>query len=155
MRLFVSILFLLSTVSCNASPTYERSDKIGITAITASSDAGDWLKDYVANQRKELPIEVNFNIGQVRAILITDMNVSAGHCKQHKPENILYLAVDPALNIKIFTTRIDKPCLHKRAAELRVQVVTKSEKRYFNIINIPKHHSRLQSNKERDRYYLI
>jgi hypothetical protein len=54
-------------------------------------------------------------------------------CGDTHPKNIFYLKIDPELNLKNITTRINKPCIVKRTATLKLRVATKNDHRYYSI----------------------
>jgi hypothetical protein len=132
MRSTICILFMLLAQLANAEPEYRQSGLLDIRSETASGKARSWLEGYEPHLEKTIPITAVFRIKNVRALLITDMNALAGKCGDNRPHNILYLAFDPGTGLKRITTRIHKPCSYQRKTVLRIRVITKDNKRYFN-----------------------
>jgi len=82
-------------------------------------------------------ITVEFDLDNVTAILITDMNAKNNKCGKKQKEKLFYLAFPkPEKNVKHIRTIINGPCLVDNEAILRLRVSTVGEKYYENIITI-------------------
>ncbi|MDH5446524.1 MAG: hypothetical protein OEY52_13295, partial [Gammaproteobacteria bacterium] len=133
MKILFIILLFLSIPLAVAQPPEQKSHKLNLEVITHDGKPENWLQHYVPNKQRQIPVQAQFNISHVRAALITDLNAAEKKCSGWQTKNIAYFEFDPALNLKQFKTRINKPCIHKGSARLKLSVATKADKRFYTI----------------------
>jgi len=142
------ILSICTIAIADDEVKYTQSDKLNISGVLKDQNPENWLREYGAMKPKKeklVRITAEFNIENVRALIITDMNAINNKCGPQQLEDLLYLSFDPVKNINRITTRIHKPCFDGRNANLRLRVVTNSNKRYYNIITLTAHPAAFQS----------
>lgn len=128
--LLLLLLFTLIQATA-AQPLAKQSDKLKLSVITHDGKPESWLEFYIHNKQRRIPIQASFNISHVRAAIITDMHAVENKCGKTQTQHIAYFSFDPALNLKQFKTRINKPCIFKRKAKLKLEIATKDDKRYY------------------------
>jgi len=122
-----------------------QSDKLNILARTHDGKPESWLRFYnvdVAEKNeyeKRIYITAEFGVDSVTDMIITDMNAMNKECGEKKEKHILYLAFDPAKNVKKITTRIHLPCLVKNKAVFKLVVKTANGGRYYNTTSLKAH----------------
>lgn len=147
--LLIGIILSISTIAfADEDIQYIQSDKLRISGVLDDQSPQSWLRLYGAMEPKKeklIRITAEFNMENVRAIIITDMNAVNNKCGPQQLEDLLYLSFDPVNNIKKITTRIHKPCFDGRNAVFRLRVATDSNKRYYNVITLTAHPAAFRS----------
>lgn len=133
MKRLIVILLLLGMQGAAAQPAEKKSGKLRLSVITHDGKPESWLEFYIPNNQRRIPVVAEFDIGNVRAAIITDMHAVENKCDESQTRHIAYFAFDPSLNLKKFTTRINKPCIHNRTAKLKLGIATQSDERYYTI----------------------
>ena len=137
--LLVLALMIMLVQAIAAQPVETHSDKLKLNVITHDGKPESWLQYYIPNNQRAIPIEAVFDIDKVRAAVVTDMHVVENKCDEWQTKHIVYFAFDPTLNLKKFTTRINKPCIYNRTAKLKLHIVTQDKKRYYTIAEFTVH----------------
>jgi len=125
-------LALVLSLSINAKEIkYVHSDKLHINGL------GGIHYDRMIGIEPMNKIIVNFDLDNVTAIIIHDMNAENNMCGEKQKKEIFYLAFQkPEKNVKSIRTIINGPCLVDNEAVLRLRVSTVGKKYYENIITI-------------------
>lgn len=92
-------------------------------------------------------IIIEFNLDNVKAIIIHDMNAKNNKCGNNQKKEIYYLVfLEPEKNVKGIRTMINGPCLvNGRDALLRLRVSTADGKYYENMIKLRSAHHYIDS----------
>lgn len=145
MKLFYTAILLAFFQPTYAEDKVEsiQNDKLKILASTHDGKPIDkpenWLRFYQLKEpsvENRIYITAEFDVPDVKAIIIKDVNALNKKCGPKHMETFLYLAFDPTNNLKKITTRIHKPCFVERKAVFELLVKTSDGKRYHNITTL-------------------
>ncbi len=117
------ILSICTIAIADDEVKYIQSDKLNISGVLKDQNPENWLRDYGAMEPKKeklIRITAKFDLENVRALIIADMNAVDKKCGPQQLDDLLYLSFDPTKNIKRITTRIHKPCFAGRNAVFRL-----------------------------------
>lgn len=119
-----------------------NSSKLKLKTITPGDSPRAWLivNDYpYPGKITTTPVSIGFNIKNAQTIKIDDINAYNNKCTVNNPINLLNLTfMDPKVEQTKITTHIPTPCLYHDKAKLQLSVKTKSGKKYFKVVTLPR-----------------
>ncbi len=132
----MTFLFLPPTFAKDIN--YIHSDKLQITGGPKNLYTFQGMHyDRMMGVEPANKITVDFDIDNVTAIIIHDMNAKNNKCGKDRKKELFYLVFNkPEKNVKSIRTVINGPCLVDNEAVLRLRVSTADGKYYENIITI-------------------
>ncbi len=145
--IFVLTISLLQPVLAgNKLPVSIQSNQLKIFACDHTgnpiSNPENWLQFYEHEDNtieNRIYITATFNIENIVALAIIDINAGNNKCEGKQKKYIIYLAFNPNDNVKKITTRIHKPCFIGNKTTLKLNVKTKEGKRFYNIVTLKSH----------------
>jgi len=139
----IIILSLFQSAVANDLIDPVQSNKLKIIASTPDGKPDDkpegWLRFYEFGSKpteNRIYITAVFDIPDVQAVVIKDVNAQNKKCGPKQLEFFLYLAFDPRKNVKSITTRIHKPCFVDHKAVFKLIVKTADKKSYYNVTTL-------------------
>ncbi len=132
MKYLILVLALMfSSLLIAADIKYIQSDKLRISGF------GFIHYDRMMGIEPANKITVEFDLDNVTAILIIDVNATNNKCGDKQKKKLFYLAFPkPEKNVRSIRTAINGPCLIGNEAVLKLRVSTVGEKYYENTITI-------------------
>jgi len=139
MKILIFILTLLYSEVLLANEIEPiKSDKLDIISNISNPDEMPLFEPNDAlSTLPRFSIGVKFDIDDVQAIIINDMNIKNNKCGSKLEPELFFMSFDnPNTKHKKINTRIKVPCVADYKAVLELTVRTSTKKVYYNIITL-------------------